>query len=74
MTVSGLPTGNDRPSVWRRTLEYMGLAQPSPGARPQTVGDEIVELLQELERRVSENTAALEALRDEIRGANKQRP
>ena len=67
MSVPGLPSDSDRPSLWRRTLEYMGLAQPSPGARPQTVGDEIVELLHELERRVSENTAALEALRDKIR-------
>ena len=67
MTVSGLPSDDYRPGLWRRTLEYMGLAQPRPGARPQTVGEEIVELLHELERRVSENTAALQALRDEIR-------
>lgn len=76
MTVPGLPSddrptvlpgGNDRPGLWRRTLEYMGLAEPSPGSESQTVGEEIVQLLHELERRVSENTAALEALRDELR-------
>ncbi len=76
MTVPGLPSddgppglsgGDDRPGLWRRTLEYMGLVEASPGSRSETVGEEIVQLLHELERRVSENTAALNALSDELR-------
>ena len=53
--------------TWQKTLVYFGLAEDPEAARIATVRrDAATERLEALERRVADNTAAIEALRAEI--------
>jgi hypothetical protein len=69
MEGSGLGGGEKRRGGLRNALAYFGLTDASDSRTTggeRAASDETAELLRALERRVAENTAAIDALRAEI--------
>jgi hypothetical protein len=54
--------------TWQRTLLYFGLAEDPDAQAPaaRATEDRLTERLEAMERRLADNTAAIEALRAEI--------